>query len=193
MGEPLALMTGIDLSMNQLSGTIPLPLGFLRQLKSLNLSHNRLVGPIPENFMYLHDMESLDLSYNQLNGSLPVQLASLSSLSSFSVAFNNLSGEIPFQSQLTTFDESSFQGNENLCGVIVRKNCSSMLHEQQRQGGVASEADIDTELVYWSFVAGSFAIGFWGVVALLKWNAACRRRLCALMDAFMYKLSWFLL
>uniref|UniRef100_A0A0A8XQQ2 Uncharacterized protein n=1 Tax=Arundo donax TaxID=35708 RepID=A0A0A8XQQ2_ARUDO len=190
MGEPLALMTAIDFSMNQLSGTIPSPLGFLRQLRSLNLSHNRLVGPIPEMFMYLQDMESLDLSHNHLNGSLPVQLANLSFLSSFNVAYNNLSGEIPYQSQLMTFNESSFEGNKNLCGKIINKNCS-MPHEQQ--GGVLSSDAIDTPLLYWSFIAASFALGFWGVIAFLTWNAGCSRRLYALMDESMYRIGWYLL
>uniref|UniRef100_A0A0E0P4N6 Leucine-rich repeat-containing N-terminal plant-type domain-containing protein n=1 Tax=Oryza rufipogon TaxID=4529 RepID=A0A0E0P4N6_ORYRU len=185
MGEPLVLMTGIDLSMNQLSGAIPPPLGFLRQLKSLNLSHNQLVGPIPETFMYMQDMESLDLSYNHLNGSLPMQLANLSFLCSFNVAYNNLSGEIPFQQQLGTFDESAFEGNDNLCGEIINKNCSSVLHQNQ---GVFDA--IDTSLVFWSYVFGCFALGFWGTVALLIWDEVCRRRLCDLMDALMFKLGW---
>lgn len=185
MGEPLVLMTGIDLSMNQLSGAIPPPLGFLRQLKSLNLSHNQLVGPIPETFMYMQDMESLDLSYNHLNGSLPMQLANLSFLCSFNVAYNNLSGEIPFQQQLGTFDESTFEGNDNLCGEIINKNCSSVLHQNQ---GVFDA--IDTSLVFWSYVFGCFALGFWGTVALLIWDEVCRRRLCDLMDALMFKLGW---
>ncbi|OEL38541.1 MDIS1-interacting receptor like kinase 2 [Dichanthelium oligosanthes] len=187
MGAPLVLMTAIDFSMNHLSGTIPPSLGLLRKLRSLNLSHNHLAGPIPENFMYLQDMESLDLSHNHLNGSLPVLLASISSLSSFSVAYNNLSGEIPFQSQLTTFNESSFEGNENLCGEIISKKCST-IHDQQ--GVVLSSDAIDTPLIYWSFVAGSFALGFWGFIAFLTWNAGFKRRLCALMDKCMYNMGW---
>ncbi|TVU06991.1 hypothetical protein EJB05_47029, partial [Eragrostis curvula] len=129
-GEPLVLMTAIDLSMNQLTGTIPQPIGFLRQLKSLNLSHNHLVGPIPETFLYLEDMESLDLSHNHLNGSLPVHLTNLSFLCYFNVAYNNLSGMIPFQSQFMTFNASSFEGNCNLCGEIINKNCSTP-HKQE--------------------------------------------------------------
>ncbi|CAN6232251.1 unnamed protein product [Urochloa humidicola] len=187
MGEPLELMTAIDLSMNYLSGTIPPSLGLLRKLRSLNLSHNHLVGPIPENFIYLEDMESLDLSHNHLNGSIPVLLASISFLSSFSVAYNNLSGEIPFESQLTTFNESSFKGNENLCGEIINKKCSIMLGQQ---GVVLSSDVIDTPLIYWSFVSGSFALGFWGFIAFLIWNADFKRRLCVLMDKCMYSMGW---
>uniref|UniRef100_A0A0E0KMA8 Leucine-rich repeat-containing N-terminal plant-type domain-containing protein n=1 Tax=Oryza punctata TaxID=4537 RepID=A0A0E0KMA8_ORYPU len=167
MGEPLVLMTGIDLSMNQLSGTIPPPLGFLRQLKSLNLSHNQLVGPIPETFI------------------LPIQLVNLSFLCSFNVSYNNLSGEIPFQQQLGTFDESTFKENDNLCGKIINKNCSSVLH--QNQGGVFDA--IDSSLVFQSFVFGCFALGFWGTVSLLIWDEGCRRRLCDLMDALVKKID----
>jgi hypothetical protein len=196
MGMPLELMIGIDLSMNRLSGPIPSSVGFLLQLKSLNLSHNKLVGSIPDTFMYLHEMESMDLSHNHLNGSVPVELANLSFLSFFSVAYNNLSGEIPFESQFCTLNGTAFEGNENLCGEIVDKicpmnsNCSHDSDDEMHQ--LLSTDTMDTPLIYWSFVAGSFAIGFWGIIALLIWNTAFRSRLCSFMDGCMSKMGWFL-
>uniref|UniRef100_A0A0E0KMB4 Leucine-rich repeat-containing N-terminal plant-type domain-containing protein n=1 Tax=Oryza punctata TaxID=4537 RepID=A0A0E0KMB4_ORYPU len=196
MGMPLELMTGIDLSMNRLSGTIPSPVGFLRQLKSLNLSHNKLVGSIPDTFMYLREMESMDLSHNHLNGSVPVELADLSFLSFFSIAYNNLSGEIPFESQFCTLNGTAFEGNENLCGEIVDKICPmnwNRSHDSDDEMHQLLSTDtMDMPLIYWSFVAGSFAIGFWGIIALLIWNTACRSRLCSVMDRCIYKMGWFL-
>uniref|UniRef100_A0A0D9ZGL6 non-specific serine/threonine protein kinase n=1 Tax=Oryza glumipatula TaxID=40148 RepID=A0A0D9ZGL6_9ORYZ len=196
MGMPLELMTGIDLSMNRLSGTIPSPVGFLRQLKSLNLSHNKLVGSIPDTFMYLLKMESMDLSHNHLNGSVPVELANLSFLSFFSVAYNNLSGEIPFESQLCTLNGTAFEGNENLCGEIVDKICLMNLNHSHDSDDemhqLLSTDTMDTPLIYWSFVAGSFAIGFWGIIALLIWNTTFRSRLCSFMDGCMSKMGWIL-
>ncbi|XP_006653121.2 putative receptor like protein 25 [Oryza brachyantha] len=196
MGMPLELMTGIDLSMNHLSGTIPSPIGFLRQLKSLNLSHNKLVGSIPDTFIYLLEMESMDLSHNHLNGSLPVELGNLSFLSFFSVSHNNLSGEIPFESQLCTFSRTAFEGNEKLCGEIIDKTCTVNLGRSGDSDGemhrLLSTDTMDTPLIYWSFVAGSFALGFWGIITLLVWNTACRNRFCSLTDGCMSKMGWFL-
>eukprot|EP00268_Persea_americana_P019437 TRINITY_DN1995_c0_g1_i8.p1 TRINITY_DN1995_c0_g1~~TRINITY_DN1995_c0_g1_i8.p1 ORF type:complete len:1007 (-),score=91.81 TRINITY_DN1995_c0_g1_i8:524-3544(-) len=91
-GLPFSLMTGIDLSMNQLINSIPFEMGNLKQLRFLNLSHNILSGHFPDSFQNLGNIESLDLSHNQLVGMIPAQIVRLYSLSIFNVAFNNLSG-----------------------------------------------------------------------------------------------------
>ncbi|XP_039162651.1 receptor-like protein 15 [Eucalyptus grandis] len=91
-GNILNLMSGMDLSQNNLIGFTPLELGYLRELRALNLSHNHLIGSIPGTFSNLQNVESLDLSYNSLTGPIPPQLTNLYALSIFSVAHNNLSG-----------------------------------------------------------------------------------------------------
>ncbi|RWR73555.1 receptor-like protein 12 [Cinnamomum micranthum f. kanehirae] len=59
-GVPFSLMTGIDLSMNRLKGSIPLQMGSLKELRSLNLSRNLLSGPFPESFQSLENIETLE-------------------------------------------------------------------------------------------------------------------------------------
>jgi hypothetical protein len=49
-GNNLNLMTGLDLSSNNLSGSIPPEIGELREIIALNLSRNRLSGSIPGTF-----------------------------------------------------------------------------------------------------------------------------------------------
>ncbi|PKI48205.1 hypothetical protein CRG98_031392 [Punica granatum] len=67
-GNILEYMSGLDLSCNNLSGSIPQQIGYLNDLRMLNLSNDHLMGLIPSTFSRLKQMESLDLSYNWING-----------------------------------------------------------------------------------------------------------------------------
>ncbi|KAL3504940.1 hypothetical protein ACH5RR_034781 [Cinchona calisaya] len=124
-GTPLYFMTGLDLSMNQLTGEIPSQLGELGALHSLNLSFNILTGHIPKSFSIMEKLESLDLSHNNLVGSIPPEIVQLNFISTFNVSFNNLSGSIPFEKNFRTFDESSYRGNKGLCGLPLDTACTS--------------------------------------------------------------------
>ncbi|XP_058768904.1 cuscuta receptor 1-like [Vicia villosa] len=121
----LIYMSGINLSQNKLSGSIPYELGNLTRIRSLNLSNNFFSGKIPATFSNLVQVESLDLSFNMLSGQIPPQLSGLTSLEVFSVAHNNLSGTTPERKgQFITFDESSYEGNQFLCGPPLSKSCN---------------------------------------------------------------------
>lgn len=121
------IFTSIDFSNNKLEGGIPEGIADLTSLHILNLSGNALTGPIPSTFGNLTSLESLDLSRNKLTGEIPFQLAALSFLSVLNLSFNNLEGKIPSGSQIQTFEPSSFQGNAELCGFPLPKNCSSSI------------------------------------------------------------------
>ncbi|RWR73551.1 LRR receptor-like serine/threonine-protein kinase ERECTA [Cinnamomum micranthum f. kanehirae] len=169
-GLPFSLMTSIDLSMNQLIGSIPLQMGKLKELRSLNLSQNLLSGPFPESFQSLENIESLDLSHNKLVGMIPPQITQLHSLSTFSVAFNNLSGVIPYEKQFLTFNESSYTGNHDLCGPPLPWNCSSNNPSQSRDNKEEEEDNseiLDSPMFFYSLVAISYALGFWSFIALI--------------------------
>ncbi|PKI79606.1 hypothetical protein CRG98_000081 [Punica granatum] len=108
-GVVLEHMSGLDLSCNNLSGSIPLQVGYLGEIHSLNLSYNNLTGSIPATFSNLDQIECLDLSHNSLSGEIPLQLMELNSLSTFSVSYNNLSGRTPEQKkQFGTFTRESY-------------------------------------------------------------------------------------
>ncbi|RWR73560.1 putative LRR receptor-like serine/threonine-protein kinase [Cinnamomum micranthum f. kanehirae] len=169
-GVPFSLMTGIDLSINQLKGSIPLQMGNLKELRSLNLSHNLLSGPFPESFQSLENIETLDLSHNKLHGLIPPQMVQLHSLSTFSVAFNNLSGEIPHEKQFLTFNESSYTGNHDLCGPPLQWNCPSNNPSQTRDSKREEEDGsgiLDNLMFFYLLVAISYALGFWSFIALI--------------------------
>ncbi|KAI3879982.1 hypothetical protein MKX03_020390 [Papaver bracteatum] len=121
------IFTSIDFSNNKLEGGIPEGIADLTSLHILNLSGNALTGPIPSTFGNLTSLESLDLSRNKLTGEIPFQLAALSFLSVLNLSFNNLEGKIPSGSQIQTFEPSSFQGNGELCGFPLPKNCSNSI------------------------------------------------------------------
>ncbi|XP_062145961.1 receptor-like protein 56 [Alnus glutinosa] len=167
-GIPLSIMTIIDMSSNQLTGNIPFEMGELSQLRSLNLSNNFLTGSIPNSFQNLKNMESLDLSHNKLSGRIPFEFVEMTSLSVFSVAYNNLFGRVPFERQFSTFESQCYNGNPDLCGDPLPRNCSTT---NQLEPGHEEEKEetriIDSPLFFYAFVAVSYAFGFWVFFGIL--------------------------
>ncbi|OWM65942.1 hypothetical protein CDL15_Pgr015367 [Punica granatum] len=166
-GVVLEHMSGLDLSCNNLSGSIPLQLGYLGDIHSLNLSHNHLTGSIPVTFSNLDQLECLDLSHNSLSGDIPQQLIELYSLSIFSVAYNNLSGRTPEQKkQFATFTRESYEGNPYLCGPPLG-TCNSTEGSTLAPPPPAEHQEDSFKIAFaWSF-AGSYAVAFLGTVLFL--------------------------
>jgi hypothetical protein len=170
-GIPLSLMTLIDMSSNQLTGSIPSKMGELSQLRSLNLSNNFLTGPIPSSFQNLKNVESFDLSHNNLSGRIPDELVGLTFLSTFLVAYNNLSGRIPSERQFLTFGMESYDGNLDLCGYPLPRNCSTTNQLEPRHEDEKEETRIiDSPLFFYAFVVVSYAFGFWVFFGILILN-----------------------
>ncbi|XP_020535229.1 receptor-like protein 9a isoform X2 [Jatropha curcas] len=175
LGYIINSVAGIDLSRNELTGSIPQELGDLGKILSLNLSHNHLTGSIPVSFSNLKSIESLDLHNNNLSGEIPTQLAALNFLGTFNVAYNNLSGRIPDKAQFGTFSESSYRGNLGLCGDIIHRSCNL----KEAPSGIDAEEEeeeegaIDMEWFYWSLCA-SYVTILMGLVAILYVNRRWR-------------------
>ncbi|KAH7352689.1 hypothetical protein KP509_19G058600 [Ceratopteris richardii] len=104
----------LDVSFNQLSGSIPAQMGTWISLIVVGLSHNKLTGKLPLSFSNLSALNLLDISYNQLEGSLSV-LSTDNQLAAIDVSNNNFTGEI--SGHLSTFPAASFANNSQLCGV----------------------------------------------------------------------------
>ena len=110
-------VTELELSGNNLSGTLPAALGSLTSLTMLDLGDNRLSGTIPD-LGALTSLTTLKLGANQLSGTIPDWLSSLTGLQDLSLRDNQLTGTIPAElSGLTQLDLLYLDDNQ-LSGPI---------------------------------------------------------------------------
>ena len=82
-------VTALELSDEDLDGTIPPSLGGLSALETLDLSDNDLTGEIPADLGRLWSLQTIRLSGNNLTGCIPVELESVatSDLSSLNLPY----------------------------------------------------------------------------------------------------------
>ncbi|XP_027098106.2 receptor-like protein EIX2 [Coffea arabica] len=85
-------LTYLDLSFNNLQGSIPSEIGQLINLTYLDLSHNNVQGSIPSEIRPLSKLTNLSLSGNSLNGTIPTNLGQLTKLQAFDVGYNSVTG-----------------------------------------------------------------------------------------------------
>ena len=104
----LSALTVLDLSMNDLNGTIPAKLGDLSALTELNLHSNQLTGSIPADLGSLRALKVLDLHSNQLTGIIPTELESLSALTKLYLHDTDWTGTYP------TYIPPALWGNNDL-------------------------------------------------------------------------------
>ncbi|XP_021732421.1 systemin receptor SR160-like [Chenopodium quinoa] len=136
-------MIFLDLSYNNLQGSIPKELGTMFFLWILNLGHNNLSGQIPEDLAGMKNIGVMYLSHNHLSGLIPPSLGSLSSLTDVDLSNNNLSGMIPVTGQFETFPPSRFSNNTGLCGFplpICSRNTSETSSHHRKHGRKTSMA-----------------------------------------------------
>jgi Leucine-rich repeat (LRR) protein len=109
----------LDLSDNVLSGMIPTSfLGNLTNLMHLDLSDNSLSGTIPSSLGLLTDLTFLSLSLSQLNGSIPSSLGKLTALTYLDLSHNYLSGTIPSSLERLTNLTALYLYNNELNSAI---------------------------------------------------------------------------
>ena len=106
--ENLKFVRSTDLSSNKLSGSIPVEISVLSELRFLNLSRNHLIkhlihldlrmnflsGPIPSSVGNLSQMKVLLLGSNKLNGTVPKSFGLLSNLFAVSISHNFFTGSL---------------------------------------------------------------------------------------------------
>ncbi|KAL6888500.1 hypothetical protein ACP4OV_009526 [Aristida adscensionis] len=122
---PSAFPKVLNIGNNNFTGVIPRQIGQLKAVLSLNLSFNKLFGEIPQSISNITNLQVLDFSSNNLTGIIPDALNDLHFLSQFNVSNNDLEGPIPTVGQLSTFPNSSFDGNPKLCGPMLVNHCGS--------------------------------------------------------------------
>jgi U-box domain len=100
----LTNLNRLDLSLNNLTSSIPVELGQLSSLTSLALNRNALNSSIPTELGKLSALSTLSLFSNALASSIPVELGQLTALTVLSLASNSLASSIPTElGQLSRF------------------------------------------------------------------------------------------
>ncbi|XP_042416128.1 LRR receptor-like serine/threonine-protein kinase RPK2 [Zingiber officinale] len=108
----------LDVSSNQISGTIPASLGLLNNLVCLNLSWNQLQGEIPASITQLKGLKYLSLAGNNFSGHIPPDMNKLHSLQVLDLSSNSLAGYIPTGFVKMRNLTALVLNNNNLSGVI---------------------------------------------------------------------------
>ncbi|KAL8117881.1 hypothetical protein AgCh_015679 [Apium graveolens] len=90
-----SVITKLNLSFQNLQGSLPPSVTKMRHLRELNMSNNRFSSVVPA-FPASSILTSVDLSHNNLMGKVPESLASLRQLTTFSFGCNqHMSRELP--------------------------------------------------------------------------------------------------
>ncbi|CAI5458000.1 unnamed protein product, partial [Closterium sp. Yama58-4] len=109
----LTKLSVIDLSWNQLTGTIP---PFSTSIQKILLDYNTLSGPIPSH-LALPDLSLLRLSNNLLTGGIPNTFTRLSFMYFLEIAGNNLTSGLDVVAQMTWLG-GILLNNNGFTGVI---------------------------------------------------------------------------
>ncbi|XP_057464997.1 receptor-like protein EIX2 [Actinidia eriantha] len=179
----LVVLMGLDLSSNKLSGDIPKEISSLVGLSVLNLSRNHLAGTIPDRIGDVKNLEALDLSWNKLSCTIPANLLNLTFLEVLDLSHNRLSGEIPKGGQFSTFENSSYMDNRNLCGLPLANDCLTDGSYEDRTCEIKNEQnDVSQEdggdpfeiLSFHMSMGLGFIAGFWGICGPLLIKSSWR-------------------
>nr|XP_027120343.1 MDIS1-interacting receptor like kinase 2-like [Coffea arabica] len=114
----LSKLIYLDFSANMLSEEIPPEIGLLKNLQVLHLNENHLSGPIPEELSHLVHLTELDLNTNNISGTIPSSLANLRNLTYLSLYENQFSGPIPPEIGNLSNLVTAFLSSNHLTGSI---------------------------------------------------------------------------
>jgi len=127
-------ITGVDLSINKLSGLIPSDISsILSYVTSIDLSGNNFTGEIPIDFENCTYLNTLKLDNNMLSGHIPKEFAMLNRLKVITFSNNNLSGPVPMFQRVVVYN---YANNDELCGGVSLAPCSVGKFHQALKGGL---------------------------------------------------------
>ena len=84
----------INLSFNQLEGTVPDSIDDIKPLAALLLQHNRFSGPLPD-FSHLANLRHLNVAHNKLSGTIGDWLQHMKNLAWMELDYNDFEGTLP--------------------------------------------------------------------------------------------------
>ncbi|KAF3438098.1 hypothetical protein FNV43_RR20854 [Rhamnella rubrinervis] len=134
-------------------------------------------------------LESLDLSENQLSGEIPPSMSRLTFLSVLNLSYNKFTGPIPTSTQLQSFNESSFIGNQ-LCGPPLQQNCSAKSDQGTPPAGSkkGQRVWLLKDGYFYLGLGLGFALGFWCVLGSLLTNMPWSFAICGHLDRIVLKI-----
>ncbi|KAK9221937.1 hypothetical protein WN944_010368 [Citrus x changshan-huyou] len=105
----------LELGYNQLTGNLPISLGYLKNLRYLELWYNSFLGSIPPSLGNLTFLEELYLTSNQMNGKFPESFGQLSAIRVLELSDNQWEGFITdaHLRNLTSLEELSLIKTSN--------------------------------------------------------------------------------
>ena len=108
-------VTGINLDLNNLAGTVPSELANLSKLTSLSFAGNQLTGGVPDLLGSLSKLTRIDLNWNRLSGAISPAIGGLTNLEYLYLDGNQLAGAIPAEfGRLSNLQELNLNFNSNL-------------------------------------------------------------------------------
>mmetsp|Transcript_13823 Transcript_13823/g.21361 ORF Transcript_13823/g.21361 Transcript_13823/m.21361 type:complete len:666 (+) Transcript_13823:116-2113(+) len=102
----------LNLSYNNLRGSIPLELAMLSLLEILTLAGNGLTGAIPATLAKIEQLSFLALYANLLTGEIPKELFLHSSLTTLNAGNNKLTGPLPVDMNATKLEALNLDMNQ---------------------------------------------------------------------------------
>ncbi|KAL5708378.1 non-specific serine/threonine protein kinase [Ranunculus cassubicifolius] len=93
----LSFLRYINLESNQFSGKIPQEIGKLFRLQDFIVYNNTFVGEIPVNITQCKGLVSFDIEKNNFSGKIPPEIGSLGKLETLRLPQNQLTGGIPVE------------------------------------------------------------------------------------------------
>nr|GLL17913.1 pollen receptor-like kinase 3 [Ipomoea trifida] len=174
----------IAMANNSFSGPIP-DFNKLRSLRALFIQGNKFSGEISADyFKKMYGLRKLWLSGNGFSGKIPASLGKLprlmelhlegngfssvipplaqESLRKLDLSGNKLQGEIP--SGMARFGAKAFQGNPELCGEPVGRQCRADLHGGAAAAGAPPNAQLSKSGMRWLLLSIVVALLLVGIL-----------------------------
>ncbi|KAL3599523.1 hypothetical protein D5086_007441 [Populus alba] len=128
----------IDVSSNNLSGSVFFQISSCIAVKLINFSRNSIEGHLPDSIGDLKNLESFDVSGNHLSGGIPTSLNKIQSLSFLNLSFNNFAGVIPSGGVFNSVTDKSF--------LAILTTICCVIGIRRIKANVSSGNSVDTEL-----------------------------------------------
>jgi Leucine-rich repeat (LRR) protein len=110
-------ISGIYMTANNVTGSIPSSIGQLTRLRGLGFENNHITGSIPSTIGNIPTLWRLTLNINQITGSIPATINNCTLLNEIWLNNNQLSGSVPSMNNLTLLEILNL-GDNQLTGTL---------------------------------------------------------------------------